>query len=70
MGGVDAVPIPLHGRAYSLTLTLPPLSMLLLKREAPAEIGEIEEIQEIEEEAESVEIEAEELDEAPGLILR
>jgi 1,4-alpha-glucan branching enzyme len=37
MGGVDAVPIPLHGRPYSLTLTLPPLGMLLLKRVAPAD---------------------------------
>ncbi|MCI0483051.1 MAG: 1,4-alpha-glucan branching protein GlgB [candidate division NC10 bacterium] len=26
LGGVEAVPIPLHGRPYSLTLTLPPLS--------------------------------------------
>jgi len=25
-GGVDAVPIPLHGRPYSLTVTLPPLA--------------------------------------------
>jgi 1,4-alpha-glucan branching enzyme len=35
LGGVEAYPIPLHGRPYSLTLTLPPLGMLLLKREAP-----------------------------------
>ena len=38
MGGVEAVPIPLHGRPYSLTLILPPLGMLLLKREAPEEV--------------------------------
>jgi len=55
MGGVDAVPIPLHGRPYSLTLTLPPLSMLLFKREAPAveergtaEETEVEAVEEIE----------------------
>ena len=33
-GGVEAVPIPLHGRPYSLTLTLPPLSVLFLKSES------------------------------------
>jgi len=33
MGGVDAVPVPLHGRTHSLTLTLPPLGMVFLKRE-------------------------------------
>jgi len=37
MGGVDAVPVPLHDRPWSLTLTLPPLAMLLLKREPAAE---------------------------------
>ena len=31
LGGVTAAPIPLHGRAYSLTLTLPPLGIVLLK---------------------------------------
>jgi 1,4-alpha-glucan branching enzyme len=31
MGGVEAVPIPLHGRSHSLTLTLPPLAALFLK---------------------------------------
>ncbi len=30
-GGVEAVPIPLHGRSHSLTLTLPPLSILFFK---------------------------------------
>lgn len=34
LGGVPAVPIPLHGRPYSLTLTLPPLAAIFLK---PAE---------------------------------
>ena len=30
-GSVDAVPVPLHGRSHSLTLTLPALSALFLK---------------------------------------
>jgi len=32
-GGVEAVPTPLHGRPYSLTLTLPPLSVLFFRSE-------------------------------------
>jgi 1,4-alpha-glucan branching enzyme len=48
-GGVDAVPIPMHGRTHSLTLTLPPLGVLFLQREAPAlpapvEVEEEEEV--------------------------
>ena len=31
MGGVEAVPIPLHGRTHSLTLTLPPLAAMFFK---------------------------------------
>ena len=31
IGGVDAVPVPLHGRRYSLTVTLPPLSVSFFK---------------------------------------
>jgi 1,4-alpha-glucan branching enzyme len=31
LGGAHAVPVPAHGRPYSLTLTLPPLSVLLLE---------------------------------------
>jgi 1,4-alpha-glucan branching enzyme len=31
LGGVDAVPFPLHGRPWSLTLTLPPLAAVFLK---------------------------------------
>jgi 1,4-alpha-glucan branching enzyme len=31
LGGADAVPIPLHGRGHSLTLTLPALSALFFK---------------------------------------
>ena len=26
LGGVDAAPVPAHGRFHSLTLTLPPLA--------------------------------------------
>jgi len=33
MGGVEASPIPLHGRPYSLTLNLPPLAALFLKHQ-------------------------------------
>jgi 1,4-alpha-glucan branching enzyme len=31
LGGVEAAPVPAHGRFHSLTLTLPPLSVVLLK---------------------------------------
>jgi 1,4-alpha-glucan branching enzyme len=34
MGGVEAAPIPGHGRSYSLNLTLPPLSVVFFKHEA------------------------------------
>ncbi|HEX9879416.1 MAG TPA: 1,4-alpha-glucan branching protein GlgB, partial [Candidatus Binatia bacterium] len=34
LGGVQTVPIPLHGRPYSLTLTLPPLAAVFFKSEA------------------------------------
>jgi 1,4-alpha-glucan branching enzyme len=30
MGGLDAVPIPMHGRRWSVTLTLPPLGAVFL----------------------------------------
>jgi 1,4-alpha-glucan branching enzyme len=30
-GGVEAVPVPLHGRPYSLNLTIPPLGVLVLR---------------------------------------
>jgi 1,4-alpha-glucan branching enzyme len=33
MGGVEAAPIALHGRPYSLTITLPPLSVSFFKNE-------------------------------------
>ncbi|HEV8631834.1 MAG TPA: 1,4-alpha-glucan branching protein GlgB [Thermoanaerobaculia bacterium] len=31
LGGVEAAPVPLHGRSHSLTLTLPPLGAVFLK---------------------------------------
>ena len=37
MGGVDAVPIPLHGRRWSVNLTLPPLGAVFLKNEPELE---------------------------------
>jgi 1,4-alpha-glucan branching enzyme len=36
IGGCEAVPIPCHGYMWSLTLTLPPLAILLLKRKGEA----------------------------------
>jgi len=32
-GGVEAAPVPAHGRMHSVTLTLPPLGVIYLKRE-------------------------------------
>ena len=34
MGGLDAMPIPLHGRRWSVTLTLPPLGAVFLKSQS------------------------------------
>ena len=34
LGGVDAAPVPQHGRPFSLNLTLPPLGVLYLKNES------------------------------------
>jgi 1,4-alpha-glucan branching enzyme len=31
LGGVETVPVPLHGRAHSITLSLPPLAALFFK---------------------------------------
>jgi 1,4-alpha-glucan branching enzyme len=31
LGGVEAAPVPRHGRPWSLTLSLPPLGALFLK---------------------------------------
>ncbi|TAH36943.1 MAG: 1,4-alpha-glucan branching protein GlgB [Planctomycetota bacterium] len=36
LGGVQAVPVPAHGRSHSLTLTLPPLGVLILRHEGTA----------------------------------
>jgi len=39
MGGIEASPLPLHGRSHSLALTLPPLAAVFLeKRQAPAAV--------------------------------
>ena len=35
LGGVDAAPVPAHGRFHSLTMTLPPLATLFLKPVGP-----------------------------------
>jgi 1,4-alpha-glucan branching enzyme len=40
MGGVDAAPIPLHARKWSLNLTLPPLGAVFLMNEAEDPIGD------------------------------
>ena len=45
-GGVEAAPFPMHSRTHSLTLTLPPLGMLFLQREAPAVPSLVEEDEE------------------------
>ena len=37
-GGVEAVPIPCHGRYYSVSLVLPPLGIVFMKNEVPEEI--------------------------------
>jgi 1,4-alpha-glucan branching enzyme len=34
LGGVEAFPLPFHGRNHSLSLTVPPLGIILFKREA------------------------------------
>jgi 1,4-alpha-glucan branching enzyme len=34
LGGVEAVPVPLHGRPRSLTVTVPPLGVVFFKSEA------------------------------------
>jgi len=31
LGGVGSVPIPLHGRSYSLTVNLPPLAAVYFR---------------------------------------
>jgi 1,4-alpha-glucan branching enzyme len=40
LGGVDAVPIPLHGRKWSVTLTLPPLGAIFLMNQTADSDGE------------------------------
>jgi 1,4-alpha-glucan branching enzyme len=31
LGGIEAVPVPLHGRSHSVTVTLPPLATLFFR---------------------------------------
>jgi 1,4-alpha-glucan branching enzyme len=40
MGGVDAVPIPMHGRRWSATITIPPLGAVFLMSKAEEEEAE------------------------------
>ncbi|MBP1605021.1 MAG: alpha-1,4-glucan:alpha-1,4-glucan 6-glycosyltransferase [Acidobacteria bacterium] len=37
MGGVEAAPVPSHGLPHTLVMTLPPLSVVFFKSEAPSE---------------------------------
>jgi 1,4-alpha-glucan branching enzyme len=40
MGGVDAAPIPLHGRRWSVSLTLPPLGAVFLMPDGEGDLEE------------------------------
>ena len=42
--GVDAAPIPLHGRKWSVNLTLPPLGAVFLMNEPQADDDDAEEL--------------------------
>ncbi|HKF03665.1 MAG TPA: alpha amylase C-terminal domain-containing protein, partial [Candidatus Sulfotelmatobacter sp.] len=33
-GGIEAVPLPVHGQPFSLSMTLPPLGMLVYQHES------------------------------------
>ena len=39
LGGVDAAPVSCHGRDYMLTVTVPPLGMVVFKKQAKGERG-------------------------------
>ncbi|HSU81271.1 MAG TPA: 1,4-alpha-glucan branching protein GlgB [Thermoanaerobaculia bacterium] len=57
MGGVEAAPVPMHGKTHSLTLALPPLGVLFLKRERPEEgvaVVEEESVEGVEEDLEEI----------------
>jgi 1,4-alpha-glucan branching enzyme len=41
MGGVETAPISIHGKSHSLSLTLPPLSLLVFKKEKSKQKEEI-----------------------------
>ena len=40
MGGVEATPVPYHGRFHSVVLTVPPLGAVLLRAPAPPSSAE------------------------------
>jgi 1,4-alpha-glucan branching enzyme len=42
MGGLDAVPIPLHGRKWSVTITLPPLGAVFLISDGAGEVDVVD----------------------------
>ena len=39
LGGLEAAPVPYHGRAWSLNVTLPPLAIVLLRGQTPQARG-------------------------------
>ncbi len=39
LGGVRAVPVPLHGHRHSITITVPPLGMVMFQNEPPQASG-------------------------------
>jgi 1,4-alpha-glucan branching enzyme len=41
LGGVEAAPLPAHGRPHSVTLTLPPLGAVFLKSEPENRVAEV-----------------------------
>ncbi|HEY9421481.1 MAG TPA: alpha amylase C-terminal domain-containing protein, partial [Thermoanaerobaculia bacterium] len=49
-GGVEAVPIPMHGKSHSLTLTLPPLGVLFFKRDVVEDPKDSKEARDVEDE--------------------
>ena len=48
LGGVASEAVPMHGRAQSVSLTLPPLGVLFLQREVEREKDEKDETAEVE----------------------
>jgi 1,4-alpha-glucan branching enzyme len=54
MGGLDATPIPLHGRKWSVTITLPPLGAVFLMSDGAGEVSTDVEAVEVDDPAEVV----------------